>query len=116
MPAMTKTQFEPGTLKRVRHLEKIVGVKDSSGDEQYFAQILKVAEARPDWPQGRRHEVLPRERHGPVRHREEEAASCSSSRQNRDNARPRELALPVPAERARAPELKQRLLLDKRLP
>jgi 4-hydroxy-tetrahydrodipicolinate synthase len=49
MPAMTKTQFEPNTLKRVLHLEKIVGVKDSSGDEQYFVQLLKVAKERPDW-------------------------------------------------------------------
>lgn len=49
MPRMTKTQFEPDTLRRLLHVEKIVGVKDSSGDLAYFAQVLELAKSRPDW-------------------------------------------------------------------
>lgn len=49
MPLMTKLQFEPDTLKRLAQLEGIVGLKDSSGDLDYFRQVIQVAKARPDW-------------------------------------------------------------------
>ncbi len=49
MPVMTKTQFEPETLSRLAQLEGIIGVKDSSGDLDYFRQVVEVAQARPDW-------------------------------------------------------------------
>ena len=49
MPQMTKVQFEPDTIRRVAQLERIVGVKDSSGDLAYYDQVLAVAKQRPDW-------------------------------------------------------------------
>ena len=47
MPQMTKTQFSPDTLRRVTHLDGIVGIKDSSGDLAYFDQLLDIASQRP---------------------------------------------------------------------
>ncbi len=49
MPQMTKTQFEPDTLRRLAELDGIIGVKDSSGNLDYFRQVVEVAKARPDW-------------------------------------------------------------------
>ena len=49
MPMMTKTQFELDTLRRLAQIEKIVGLKDSSGDIKYFSDALKLAAVRPDW-------------------------------------------------------------------
>ena len=49
MPSMTKTVFEVDTLKRVSHLKKIIGLKDSSGDRVYFTKALGLAKYRPDW-------------------------------------------------------------------
>jgi 2-dehydro-3-deoxy-D-pentonate aldolase len=49
MPRMTKVQFEPETLRRVSGLERIVGIKDSSGDLEYFASLVPLKDERPDW-------------------------------------------------------------------
>lgn len=49
MPQMTKEVFEPETLRRLLHLERIVGVKDSSGDLNYFDHLLELKRERPDW-------------------------------------------------------------------
>jgi len=49
MPMLTKTQFEPKTVAELAQLERIVGLKDSSGDLNYFKEIVRVAQARPDW-------------------------------------------------------------------
>ena len=49
MPLMTKTRFEPETVQQLLDMEKIVGVKDSSGDMAYFAKIVELARQRPDW-------------------------------------------------------------------
>jgi dihydrodipicolinate synthase/N-acetylneuraminate lyase len=49
MPQMTKVQFEPETIRQLTHLEGIVGLKDSSGDVNYYRQLVDVAKARPDW-------------------------------------------------------------------
>ncbi len=49
MPMMTKIQFELETLRRVSHLEKIIGLKDSSGDLAYFTKALELSKLRPDW-------------------------------------------------------------------
>lgn len=49
MPQMTKVQFEADTLRRVADLEKIIGVKDSSGNIDYFRELVDVAKIRPDW-------------------------------------------------------------------
>jgi len=49
MPQMTKVDFALDTLKRLTHLEGIVGIKDSSGDLGYFNQVLELKRQRPDW-------------------------------------------------------------------
>ncbi|MEI6074707.1 MAG: dihydrodipicolinate synthase family protein [Verrucomicrobiota bacterium] len=49
MPQMTKVQFTQETLRRVSYLERIVGLKDSSGDLNYFDQLLALKRERPDW-------------------------------------------------------------------
>ena len=49
MPSMTKVWFEVDTLSKLTASSNIVGIKDSSGDLEYFQQILKLKEARPDW-------------------------------------------------------------------
>jgi 4-hydroxy-tetrahydrodipicolinate synthase len=49
MPMLTKVQFEPAMLKRVLHIERIIGIKDSSGDLSYFTRVLEIARQRPDW-------------------------------------------------------------------
>ena len=49
MPSLTKVWFEVDTLKKLAENEKIVGVKDSSGDLKYFRQILELKQSRPDW-------------------------------------------------------------------
>jgi 2-dehydro-3-deoxy-D-pentonate aldolase len=49
MPELTKTVFAPKTLRRLLDQQRIVGVKDSSGDMAYFEQTLAIARGRPDW-------------------------------------------------------------------
>ncbi|MBI1246692.1 dihydrodipicolinate synthase family protein [bacterium] len=49
MPALTKVWFEIETLKKLSDLEGIVGLKDSSGDLDYFAQATALKQLRPDW-------------------------------------------------------------------
>jgi dihydrodipicolinate synthase/N-acetylneuraminate lyase len=49
MPQMTKVQFTPETLRRVSHLDRIIGIKDSSGDLDYFTSLLPLKKERPDW-------------------------------------------------------------------
>lgn len=49
MPQMTKVQFAVETLRQVLHLERIVGIKDSSGDLDYFGRLLELKRERPDW-------------------------------------------------------------------
>ena len=49
IPQMTKVRFEPDTLRRLRDLEPVIGVKDSSNDPAYLDQVLEIARARPDW-------------------------------------------------------------------
>jgi len=49
IPEMTKVRFEPETLRRLSRFERIAGIKDSSGDLGYFAQILELKHLRPDW-------------------------------------------------------------------
>ena len=46
---MSKTQFEPETVRQLADLEGIVGLKDSSGDLNYFRKVVEVAKLRPDW-------------------------------------------------------------------
>lgn len=49
MPALTKVWFEIDTLRRFAQFEKIIGVKDSSGDLDYFGKLLQLRKERPDW-------------------------------------------------------------------
>jgi 4-hydroxy-tetrahydrodipicolinate synthase len=49
MPALTKVWFEIETLRRLADLEGIVGVKDSSGDVDYYRRLVALRAERPDW-------------------------------------------------------------------
>ena len=49
MPALTKVWFEIETLRRLSDLDRIVGLKDSSGDLAYFEHALSLKKVRPDW-------------------------------------------------------------------
>jgi 4-hydroxy-tetrahydrodipicolinate synthase len=49
MPQMTKVRFEPDTLAVLMELEKVVGLKDSSGDLDYFRRAVELARRRADW-------------------------------------------------------------------
>jgi len=49
MPALTKVHFELDTVRRAMDEPRIIGLKDSSGDLDYFAQAAKLIRQRPDW-------------------------------------------------------------------
>jgi 4-hydroxy-tetrahydrodipicolinate synthase len=50
MPGMTKVRFEMETIQELLNQPNIVGIKDSSGDLQYFESLCKVIKGqRPDW-------------------------------------------------------------------
>jgi dihydrodipicolinate synthase/N-acetylneuraminate lyase len=49
MPSHTKTWFEIETLERLAHIERIIGIKDSGGDLDYFARLIELRSRRPDW-------------------------------------------------------------------
>jgi dihydrodipicolinate synthase/N-acetylneuraminate lyase len=50
MPQLTKTAFGIDTLRQLAGLAGVVGIKDSSGDLDYFRSVLALArEQRPDW-------------------------------------------------------------------
>ena len=49
IPSLTKIPFEVDTLRRLSGHRKIVGVKDSCGNLDYFRRLLTLREKRPDW-------------------------------------------------------------------
>jgi 4-hydroxy-tetrahydrodipicolinate synthase len=49
MPSLTKVWLEIDTLEQLADSELIIGVKDSSGDLEYFGQLCKLKQVRPDW-------------------------------------------------------------------
>jgi 4-hydroxy-tetrahydrodipicolinate synthase len=49
MPRMTKVPFSLEVVRRLMSIPRIVGVKDSSGDLDYFSKLLGVCRERPDW-------------------------------------------------------------------
>lgn len=49
MPALTKVQFEFETVRRAADEPRIVGLKDSSGDLNYFKTVVEIGRQRPDW-------------------------------------------------------------------
>jgi 4-hydroxy-tetrahydrodipicolinate synthase len=49
IPSHAKTAFEPATVRRLMDLPGVVGLKDSSGDAAYFAEIARLLPRRPGW-------------------------------------------------------------------
>jgi 2-dehydro-3-deoxy-D-pentonate aldolase len=49
MPSLTKVWFDIETLERLSAIPQIIGVKDSSGDMEYFARAVALKTKRPDW-------------------------------------------------------------------
>ena len=49
MPTFTKVAFEPETIRWAMENEKIVGLKDSSGNMIYFHLICQLLPNRPEW-------------------------------------------------------------------
>ena len=51
MPALTKVHFELDTVRRALDEPRIIGLKDSSGDLNYFKSAAElIKKHRPDWP------------------------------------------------------------------
>ena len=51
MPALTKVHIEADTIRRAMDNPRIIGLKDSSGDLNYFkAAAGLIRQHRPDWP------------------------------------------------------------------
>ena len=49
MPALTKVYFELDTVRRAMDEPRIIGLKDSSGDLNYFKSAAEMIRQRPDW-------------------------------------------------------------------
>jgi dihydrodipicolinate synthase/N-acetylneuraminate lyase len=49
MPSHTKVSFEPRTVRRLADLPNLQGLKDSSGDLEYFRQVLAAVSGHPDF-------------------------------------------------------------------
>ncbi|WP_182866841.1 dihydrodipicolinate synthase family protein [Rhodopirellula sp. JC639] len=49
MPGLTKVWFEIETLMRLAEIPSIIGVKDSSGDLEYFGKVCQLKSQRRDW-------------------------------------------------------------------
>lgn len=49
MPSLTKVWFEIETLQRLAAIGKIIAIKDSSGDLDYFSRLIELKRLRPDW-------------------------------------------------------------------
>ncbi|MGB4710658.1 MAG: dihydrodipicolinate synthase family protein [Fuerstiella sp.] len=50
MPSCVKIVIEDATLSALIDHDNIVGLKDSSGDLEYFAEAIKLASKRENWP------------------------------------------------------------------
>jgi 4-hydroxy-tetrahydrodipicolinate synthase len=49
MPSLTKVWFEIDTLRHLSAIDSILGMKDSSGDLDYFRRLVSLRALRPDW-------------------------------------------------------------------
>ena len=49
MPPLTKVSYELETVRRASAHPRIIGLKDSSGDLDYFKNIVGLLQPRPDW-------------------------------------------------------------------
>jgi 4-hydroxy-tetrahydrodipicolinate synthase len=71
MPPLTKVAYELETVRRAMDHPRIVGLKDSSGDMNYFKQAAALLKQRPDWslligPEAKLLEALEAGGHGGV--------------------------------------------------
>jgi 4-hydroxy-tetrahydrodipicolinate synthase len=49
IPCYTKAGFELDTVRRLTDVPRIIGMKDSSGDLDYFRALCELTRVRPDW-------------------------------------------------------------------
>jgi 2-dehydro-3-deoxy-D-pentonate aldolase len=49
IPKLTKIPLEVETVRRMMNIDRIVGIKDSSGDMSYVRELLALAKGRKDW-------------------------------------------------------------------
>ena len=49
MPGLTKVTYEPETVRRLMDRRRVIGLKDSSGDLDYFRQVRDFTRGRSDW-------------------------------------------------------------------
>lgn len=49
MPQLTKVSYELDTVRRAMDEPRIIGLKDSSGDLNYFQHAAEMIKQRPDW-------------------------------------------------------------------
>jgi 4-hydroxy-tetrahydrodipicolinate synthase len=49
MPALTKVTFAPETVRRLMDRPRVIGLKDSSGDIDYFRRVRELTRGRADW-------------------------------------------------------------------
>jgi 4-hydroxy-tetrahydrodipicolinate synthase len=49
IPKLTKVELETETVRRMMGIERVVGIKDSSGDLKYLQELLSLAKDRRDW-------------------------------------------------------------------
>jgi dihydrodipicolinate synthase/N-acetylneuraminate lyase len=49
MPALTKVSYELETVRHAMDLPRVVGLKDSSGNLDYFKRVAGLLKHRPDW-------------------------------------------------------------------
>lgn len=49
IPSLTRTRFEPESIRQLLDVPAIVGLKDSSGDLDYFQAVRELARERSDW-------------------------------------------------------------------
>ena len=49
IPTLTKNSFEPETVHRASRLERVVGLKDSTGDLAYLETVVELMRDRPDF-------------------------------------------------------------------
>lgn len=49
MPSLTKVSYEVETLRRLMNEPRIIGLKDSSGNIDYFREVASLLKHRPDW-------------------------------------------------------------------
>jgi 2-dehydro-3-deoxy-D-pentonate aldolase len=49
MPSLTKVWFEVETIQALSSIDRILGVKDSGGNLEYYSRLCKLQAVRPDW-------------------------------------------------------------------